>query len=238
MNKLCIGLLALLVSVSLSAAETATNFKEGVHFQRLSTPLPTESTDKIEVLELFWYGCPHCHEIEPQVEHWLASKADDVTFIRMPAIFSTRWEVLARAFYTAEYLGVLDKMHKPLFEALHVKKRKLTDEDSLAKFFAEQGINEKEFRDTYRSFAVVTSVNRAKQMTRRYGIDGVPAIIVNGTYRTGARLAGTNEKIFEVVEHLVTQERQAMVKQAPISADDKQAPPGTTTAADVVAEPK
>ena len=94
-------------------------FEEGVKYKRIANPQPPSATDKIEVLELFWYGCPHCYQIEPEVEVWLKSKPDDVGFVRMPAVLGPSWELLARAYYTADLLGATDKIHKPLFERLH-----------------------------------------------------------------------------------------------------------------------
>jgi len=188
-------------------------FKEGVQYQTIENSQPTVSEDRIEVLELFWYGCPHCYQLEPELEAWLKTKPDDVVFVRLPAVLGPSWELHARAFYTAELLGVTDKIHKPLFERMHKEKRPIRNVAQLKEIFLAQGVSEQDFDNTYKSFAVITKTNRAKQAASLYGIKGVPALVVNGKYRTSVREAGSNKGMLEVVDFLVKQERAA--------ADDK-----------------
>jgi thiol:disulfide interchange protein DsbA len=182
-------------------------FKEGEHYQVLANPLPTETGDKVEVLELFWYGCPHCFQLEPTIEKWLEHVPEGAEYRRLPAIFNKTWEINAQGFYTAEALGVLDKTHRPLFDAIHVQKQQLFTEAALAAFFVRHGVNREDFIKTYNSFAVKTRTNRAKTMTRRSGITGVPAIVVNGKYRTSVSMAGGEERLMEVVNALIEKER-------------------------------
>jgi len=183
--------------------------KEGVQYQVIKNAQPTASEDKIEVLELFWYGCPHCYHLESELDTWLKNKPDDVVFVRVPAILGPSWELYARAFYTAELLGVVDKIHKPLFDRIHKEKKPIRKLQQLKEFFIAQGVSAQDFDDTYKSFAVITKTNRAKQASGLYGISGVPALVVNGKYRTSAREAGGNREILEVVDFLVEQERAA-----------------------------
>jgi len=205
---LFIGLSLLLVpSVSLAAS----NFKEGVEYQLIEPPQPTQDPARIEVVEMFWYGCPHCYQLEPFVKEWKKTQAEDVDFVQMPAMLGPRWELLARAYYTAEILDVLDKVHTPLFETIHEKRKSFRNEADLQKFFAEYGVDEETFRNTYRSFAVVTKVNRSRQLTQRYGVTGVPAIVVNGRYRTSPGTAGSKALTFKVVDELIARERDALV---------------------------
>ena len=159
---------------------------------------------------MFWYGCPHCYRLEPYVAEWVASAPDDVEFILMPAIIGPPWELLAKAFYTAQFLGVQDKIHVALFEAIHNDKKAFNNEAAVQAFFVVQGVSEQDFKKTFNSFAVSIKVNNAKLMTKRYALTGVPAIIVNGKYSTSGTLAGSNENIIKVVDYLVVQERQAM----------------------------
>ena len=182
-------------------------FEEGVKYKRIANPQPTSAKDKIEVLELFWYGCPHCYQIEPVVEDWLKSKPDDVEFVRMPAVLGPSWELLARAYYTADLLEATDKIHKPLFEKLHKARKRIRNADELKAFFVEQGVSAEDFDNTFSSFAVITKTNRAKQARNMYGITGVPAIVVNGKYIVTAELAGGNKQMLDVVDYLVEQER-------------------------------
>lgn len=187
-------------------------FDEGIEYSKLATPQPTETGSKIEVLELFWYGCPHCFQLEPTLNKWLEHRPANVAFRRMPAILGPHWEPQARAYYAAELLGVLDKMHEPLFDAMHVKKKKLADENELAELFAEQGVSKNAFLKAYRSFTVDTKVRRAVEMGKRYGVDGVPAFIVNGKYRTSANQTAGYDKLFEVIDALVVMESKPQGK--------------------------
>lgn len=194
--------------VTMSPAR-ADSLAEGIDYITLAAPQATSAPGKIEVVELFWYGCPHCHQFEPMLHDWSASLADDVVFVRMPAVLSPRWELLARAYYAAELLGVLDKTHEALFAAIHDKKQKFETEDALAAFFKTQGVDEQQFRDAMKSFGVASKLNRARQMTQRYGINGVPTLIINGKYRTSAREAGSHADMIKVTNQLIEQERAA-----------------------------
>jgi thiol:disulfide interchange protein DsbA len=200
---------ALLLPFAISAAWAAADFVEGTQYTRLATPQPTAAPDKIEVVELFSYSCPHCFHLEPDLGKWLKTKPDDVVFVRLPVVFRPEWEVLAKAYFTAEMLGVLDKTHEALFDAIHVKNQKFEDEAAMQAFFASQGVSADEFKKTFNSFAVAVKVNSAKLMSRRYAITGVPTIIVNGKFSTSGSLAGSNENVLKVVDYLIVQEREA-----------------------------
>lgn len=202
-NIFSVLLLGLAVAVAPVMAE---DFKEGVNYELVTPPQPTTTGDKVEVLELFWYGCPHCFRFEPFVERWLEKKPANAEFVRLPAIFRAEWEPHARAFYTAQIMGVTEKVHRPLFNAIHQEKRTVDNEEKLRDFYGEQGVNKEEFTKTYNSFAVETRVGRAKMMVGRYGVDGVPSVIVNGKYRVSARTAGGNAEMLKVIDYLVAKE--------------------------------
>lgn len=174
------------------------SFEEGKDYIRLPNPVPTSAPDKVEVVELFWYGCPHCYELEPTVREWLKRKPDHVVFVRIPVAFGPTWEAGARAYYAAEALGVLEKMHPPLFEAMHRKSH--PSEDELAAIFAEQGVDQEAFRKAYNSFTTETQLRRGNQLAQRYGSRGVPMVIVNGKYDV------RSPRIFEVVDFLISRE--------------------------------
>jgi thiol:disulfide interchange protein DsbA len=199
---------ALLLPMLVSMTACAENYTQGQDYVELSNPQPTSNGDRIEVVELFWYGCPHCYHLDPFLKDWAANKPDDVEFVRMPAIVSKRWELLAKAYYTAELLGVADKTHIALFEAIHKDKRKINDEAALRDFFVEQGVSAEDFKNTFNSFAVNVKVNNAKQMTRRYAITGVPTIIVNGKYSTSPGMARGNEGVIKVMNYLIEKEHR------------------------------
>jgi thiol:disulfide interchange protein DsbA len=125
----------------------------------------------------------------------------------MPAIMGASWELLAKAYYTAELLGVLDKAHGELFSTIHEKNKKIKDDKMLREFFVGLGVSAEDFDKTFNSFAVAVKLNNARMMTRHYGVSGVPTVVVNGKYSTGASLAGSNQKLIEVIDYLVAQER-------------------------------
>lgn len=184
-------------------------WKEGVNYEKLAAPQPTDNADKIEVRELFWYACPHCYRLEPALHEWLKDKPADVEFVRMPAILGPNWELLARAYYTAEILGVLDKVHEPIFERLHKERKRIRTPEDVRAIFVKQGISANDFDKAFKSFAVVMKTNRSKRVREMYGITGVPTLIINGKYRTNATMAGGNKQMFEVIDYLVEQERKA-----------------------------
>lgn len=190
----------LLFSIStLSQAESS-------GYETLSPAQPTQNKDKIEIIEFFWYGCPHCYTLEPLMEKWLKTLPDNVEFIRQPAVFSDVWGKHAKAYFVAEALGVVDKVHADFFDAIQNKKQKLTSEDDLAKFFSDHGVDEAKFREAYNSFLVDAKLRQAKAMGPRYGLTGVPALIINGKYKTTGPLASSHEKMMEVMNRLIQQE--------------------------------
>jgi len=181
---------------------------ETLGYEAVTPAQPTKNTDKIEVIEFFWYGCPHCYSFEPFLSKWAKTLPKNVEFIRQPAVFSELWGKHAKAYFTAEALGVVDKVHTDLFDAVQAK-QSLETEDELAKFFAAHGVKESDFRTNYNSFLVDAKMRQAKTMAARYGVNGVPAIIVNGKYRTNATLAGSQEKMIDVINQLIKQESSA-----------------------------
>lgn len=177
-------------------------------FEELNPPQPTQTGNKIEVVEVFWYGCPHCYSLEPYLDKWLESIPEDVEFRRMPGVLGKNWLPHARAYYTAEILGILDNIHKPLFEAIHRENKNIMDEKRLRDFFVQQGVKKAEFDKVYRSQEVTDKIKEAFTSSMGYKLTGVPAIIVNGKYRTSASITGSNQKLIEVIDQLIDRERQ------------------------------
>jgi len=188
---------------------TSLSQAESLGYETLSPAQPTQNQDKIEIIEFFWYGCPHCYTLEPTMVEWLKTKPDNVEFIRQPAVFSSLWGKHAKAYFVAEALNVVDKVHADFFDAIQNKKQKLTSEDQLAKFFVAHGVDEVKFRDTFNSFLIDAKLRQAKAMAPRYGITGVPAIIINGKYKTSGPLAKSHENMIKVMNQLIEQESQA-----------------------------
>ncbi|MDT8407708.1 MAG: thiol:disulfide interchange protein DsbA/DsbL [Methylococcales bacterium] len=175
-------------------------------YEVLANPQPTANPDKIEVIEFFWYGCPHCYSLEPLLEQWLKTKPDNVEFIRQPAAFSAIWEHHARVFFTAEALGVLDKVHADLFDTIQNKSNKLTDESALIAFFKTYGIDAEAFKAAYHSFLVDSKTRQAKSLPARYGITGVPTLVINGKYKTSGPIAKGHDKMLQALDRLIALE--------------------------------
>jgi len=202
MNTLLGVVLGVLLAVQAWATEEDA-VVEGIDYSELAKPQPTESGEKIEVLEVFMYSCPHCFYLEPTLEAWLATKPENVEFRRMPAIFNARSESHARAYYAAELIGEIEPFHMPLFRALHEDKKAIRDEAALVAFAESQGIDGKAFRDAYNSFFVNMRVRRARDMVKGFGIDGVPTVVINGKYRTSPAQVGSRKKMIRVIDYLI-----------------------------------
>jgi thiol:disulfide interchange protein DsbA len=212
MKKTIISVVIFLCLPQLSLAGLLSDaYQEGIAYQRIVPEQPTNTEgDKIEVVELFWYGCPHCHRFEPFIERWLKTKSDNIEFVRLPAILRDSWAIHARAFYAAEALGVLDKIHKPLFTAIHAHKRKLNTEEALMAFFAEHGVSDDDFKKAFNSFSVNAKVRRANELGRRYGVRGTPAVVINGKYRTDSTTCKCGfSEVLNIVDFLAEKEQQA-----------------------------
>jgi len=201
-RKSLLGLLA----AGLLAAGPVGAFDEGIDYKAVTEPQPTETPGKVEVLELFWYGCPHCYHLEAELQRWLAHQPDYVVFRRMPAVLGPNWALDAKVFYAAELLGVLERIHVPLFEALHRERLRLVDEPSLADWFATQGVQRDTFLKALGSFVVDMKVRRAAQIDRALGIDGVPTFLINGKYLTSPSMTASTEKAFQVIDYLTARE--------------------------------
>ncbi|GAB6067285.1 thiol:disulfide interchange protein DsbA [Methylothermus subterraneus] len=179
-------------------------------YVELNPPRPTADPTKIEVIEFFWYGCPHCFRFDPYLEDWLKSKPAEVAFRRQPVIFGPHWAPQARAYFTAEVLGVVDKIHKDFFDAMHVAKKPMASEEELAEFFVAHGVDRQAFQSAFRSFAVDLKVRQAEAIAADYGITGVPSLVVNGKYAITGQTAKTYAKMIEALKTLVERERQAL----------------------------
>ena len=179
-------------------------------YELLDPAVPTKTTGKIEVVEIFWYGCPHCYSLEPYLEKWLETKPDDVVFTRIPGVLGKSWIPHARAYFTAEQLGVVNKIHRPLFDAIHVQGEHIVDEKRLKEFFTDQGINGDDFSRIYESEAITDKLKESFLAGKEYKITGVPTIIINGKYKTSASLAGGNRELVAVINQLLEKERQAI----------------------------
>jgi protein dithiol oxidoreductase (disulfide-forming) len=191
-----------------STAPTSAKFKEGTHYQKIVPAQPTGvAPGKIEVAEVFWYGCGHCFTLDPAIESWRAkSKPAYVEFVRVPAMWNDGTRMHARMFYTAELLGKLDELHTLIFREMHVGGNQLNTVDKISAFFQEHGVGKDEFTKAFSSFAVESKLQRADFLNRRYRIQSVPTVIVNGKYSTDVGTAGGEAQLFQLINELATHE--------------------------------
>ena len=182
---------------------------EGKQYVRLSQPLPVPATGKIEVLEFFWYGCPHCNNFEPMLEAWTKKIPDDVAFRRVPVAFRDEPFVAhQKIFYALEQLGLVATLHRKVFYAIHVERAKLDKLADISAFMAKNGVDAAKFNEAFNSFSVNTKATQARKLAEAYRIDGVPAIGVNGRFLTSGTLAGTPERSLAVTDFLIGQSRK------------------------------
>lgn len=191
-----------------SAARAQGGPVEGREYVKLTTPAPVAApAGKIEVLEFFWYGCPHCHELEPALEAWIKTLPPDVSFQRVPVGFGAMHVAHQKLFYALESLGVVDKLHGQIFRAIQINRQRLDTEAEQAAFVEKHGVDAAKFKDAFKSFTVATKSSRAKQLTEAYKIDGVPALGVGGRFYTAGSLAGDNRRALDVANFLIKRVR-------------------------------
>lgn len=202
-----VSLLALGAAMASAEGGMMARFQPGVHYKVLAEPTLPRDESKVEVAEIFWYGCPHCYHLEPLVQGWKAKQPADVDFLRIPAQFSKQWQLHAALYFMTEVLGVTEKTHGPIFDAIQGQKMRLFDKYEQQKFLASYGVSEADFNRVWDSNGVRRLMAQADQKVRQYQVNGVPAIIVNGKYLVDAASAGGQDKIFAVVDYLIGQER-------------------------------
>ena len=187
----------------------------GKDYALVQPPQSTDSGSKVEVLEFFWYGCPHCNNLQPSLEAWLKRKPADVEFRRVPAVFQESWLPMTRAYYTIEALGMIDKLHNEMFITLHKQRVQLRDANAIFDWAAARGVDRKKFADTYNSFGVNGKAQRSIELTRKYDIPGTPALVVDGRYLTAPSMTlkadrtVDYERFFRVVDGLIAEARKS-----------------------------
>ena len=201
---------AVLVGASLFGSSVfAQELVEGTNYVTLSSPVPTAQPEKIEATALFWYGCPHCYQLEPTLNAWAPTLPEDVNFVRVPAMFGGIWNLHGQLFYTLDTMQVESKVHDSIFSAMHNSGRKLATLDEITSFVVEQGVDKDVFLKTWNSFSVKSKMEKAKQQALAYQISGVPAIVINGKYRFDIGMAGGLQQTVDVADALIQKERQS-----------------------------
>jgi len=198
-------MLALALTPLACSAQATGNYTEGKEFKKVNEVVPPADAKRVTVEEFFWYGCPHCFHLDPIIEAWKAKKGPDVDFQRVPnTLGSPTGELHMRAFYIAEALKVSDKIHKPLFDAIHVMRQPMSTTDSIKGLFQrEAGVSPADYDKNTSSFLVDSRMRRAQQLAKSYVITSVPTIVVGGKYATSAVQAGSPEKALQVVDFLI-----------------------------------
>jgi protein dithiol oxidoreductase (disulfide-forming) len=182
--------------------------QEGTHYVKLGQPLPV-APGKIEVIEFFWYGCPHCNAFEPTLDAWAKKLPADVAFRRVPVAFRDEpFTTHQKIYYALEQMGAVPTMHRKVFYAIHVDRQRLDKPDEIVAFMTKNGVDGAKFQDAYNSFSTQTKAKQAAKLAADYKIDGVPAIGVQGKYFTSGSMAGTPEASLQVADYLIQRERK------------------------------
>ncbi len=214
-----IGQLLLAASLTLGFTLPAqAQLTAGKEYLLVKPPQPTDSGSKVEVLEFFWYGCPHCANLQPFLEGWLKRKPADVEFKHVPAVFQDSWVPLTRAYYTIEAMGLTDKLHQELFNAIHKQKASLRDANAIIDWAAGKGADRKKFTDTFNSFGINGRLQRSIDLTRKFDIPGTPALVIDGKYVTAPSMVLKGDRVidydrfFQVVDALIAEARKSKGK--------------------------
>jgi thiol:disulfide interchange protein DsbA len=175
---------AFILALGLGANAAMAQLVAGKDYRPINPPQQTDSGSKVEVLEFFWYGCPHCSSLQKPLQTWLSKKPADVEFKRVPAVFQDSWIPLTKTFYAIEAMGLVDKLHHDIFTAIHQQKVRMNETKVLFDWIASKGVDRQKFIDTFNSFAVQGRTQRSVDLTRKYDIPGTPALTVDGKYLT------------------------------------------------------
>lgn len=200
--------LGALAVLPLPGMAQARKFREGTDYMALEKPVAVDApAGKIELIEFFWYSCPHCNAFEPKLHDWVKQLPKDVVFRRVPIAFRDDFAPQQRLFYVLEAMGKVEELHAKVFAAIHVQKMALNTQDSIADWVAKQGVDRAKFLEIYNSFAVATKTRKAVQLQEAYKIDGVPSFGIAGRYYTDGTMAGSMERALQVVEFLFSETR-------------------------------
>jgi thiol:disulfide interchange protein DsbA len=202
MKKILLSLFLILFSVAaVLPLQAASKFEEELHYFSIIPEQPGAEGNRIQVVEFFWYACPHCYEVEPHIRKWLEKKPEHVDFVRIPAMFNRSNVIMhAKTYYALLLMGMADELSDPIFRAIHEQKRGLNTQEEMEEFLEEQGVDIQAYRKAMKSFAVQTQARRAAVLAQRFDIRGVPAIVVDGKYRTGGLEGGT---LMQVTDFLI-----------------------------------
>ncbi len=194
-----------LSAASISSLAMAEAPKIGTEFEAVAQPIATDNAAKIEVMEIFWYGCIHCYQMDAPLNAWVKKLPSDVYFKRVPGLPNPSWAPMAKAFYAMETLGVAEKLHTPLFDAINKSKTlNPTDEKAAIAWVTQQsGMDKLKVEQAFKSFTINTNLNRAAQIFRASGATGVPSLVIDGKYITSSTMSGGNEQALKVADYII-----------------------------------
>lgn len=216
MKKLLLSCMFILSAIGFNQVVTAAP-QMGQEFDAVSQSIPTDDSKKIEVMEIFWYGCSHCFQMEQPLNTWLKNKPADVNFKRMPGIPNASWAPMAQTYFAMEALGITEKLHSKLFHAVH-KEKSLNPTDQKAALdwlVANSGMDRSKVEETFNSFTVNTNMKRAAQIFRSSGATGVPSLVIDGKFITSGTMAGGNAQALQVTDYIINNIRETKGKDAP-----------------------
>lgn len=213
MNKIIAALGLLLATMTIGTLQAAPTFEEDLHYFSVIPEQPGAEGDRVQVVEFFWYACPHCYRLEPDLDAWLKRKPEYVEFDRIPAMFNRPDVVLhAKTYYALRLMGVEGDLHAKIFDAIHKQRRRLGAQAEMEEFLGEQGVDLDAYRKAMKSFAVQTQARRAAVLAERFDVRGVPAMVVDGKYRTGGLEAGVLMQVTDFLVEKVRREKAAATK--------------------------
>lgn len=203
------AVLASVAAAGAASVQAQQAFRAGRDFLPLDRPVPTDvGPGKVEVIEFFWYSCPHCNAFEPTFDKWMKNAPKDVVVRRVPIAFRPDFAPQQRLYYALEALDLVDKLHAKVFHAVHTERLPLNTDALIQTWIEKQGVDGKKFAEAYRSFGVASKVKRAVQLQNDFRVEGVPSLGVAGRYYTDGTIAGSMERALQVTEYLIGQARQ------------------------------
>tara|TARA_B110000285_G_scaffold44240_1_gene49251 strand:- start:198 stop:839 length:642 start_codon:yes stop_codon:yes gene_type:complete len=203
-------LLALTFSTVLLCQASEDPYQAGVQYEVLPEPVLTRDSSKIEVVDLFWYGCSHCYSFKSTLESWQKAQLEDIYFVGIPAVWQTEMRLHAKAYYTAQALKIFDVMHDVIFDAMNLKKEKLQNQAEIASLFLAHGVTSEKFSKIFNSGTIEMAVDFAEKKQAQYRLRGTPEIVVNGKYRISGRSAGSPSEMLKVATFLIDKERSEL----------------------------
>ncbi|MBM4190266.1 MAG: thiol:disulfide interchange protein DsbA/DsbL [Betaproteobacteria bacterium] len=212
LHSLLRPLITLSLTICAALSLTAHAAQPGKDYIEIKPARATATPGKVEVLEFFWYGCPHCYQLEPDLLLWSKKLPRNVVLVRQPAVLGESWMTLTQAYYALESLGEIPRLHGHLFNALHNEGRRFNSPESVVTWAATQGVNPDKLKAAFQSFTVHTKANRAKQISQEYRLEGVPALVINGKYLTSPSMAGGYAGALRVADELIAQELKKLGK--------------------------